>query len=270
MRTSNIIFIMSAAFALTSCLGDDEPKDHTVRDRVTVLSETQVTFPFMDTERHSPIENLVIVDRRGGRSYVGLSEIEDFDWERGYEYTLEVDKTIIANPPMDGCNVSYSLHKVVDRRKDPSFTPSGIDVNTVSDVVYAPEAPVEIYVLDWDRFSIDSKGHIEATRHNLLTQVIFDGVLSLAYTLREDSPFYCLWNYLAVKIYVGSPFDDRLRPVEPAAYGQSYPLESIMTSKELRRMADEGTAGDKFEYSLYVYGAENLALQKVNLVFERI
>ena len=35
-------------------------------------------------------------------------------------------------------------------------------------------------------------------------------------------------------------------------------------------MADEGTAGDKFEYSLYVSGAENLALQKVNLVFERI
>lgn len=270
MKSKIIFLFLSTATLLTSCLGDDEPKDRTVRETVTVLSETQVTFPFMDAERHSPIENLVIMDRRGSKSYVGLAEIKNFDWERGYAYTLEVSKTIIANPPMDGSNVSYSLHKVVDRRRDPSFTPSDIDVKTVGDVVYAPGTPAEVYVLDWDRFSVDGAGHIEATRHNLLTQVIFDGVLNLAYILREDSPLYCRWNYLAGQIYVSSPFGKCLRSVQPGGYGQSYPLESIVTSEELGRMVDEGAAGDKFEYALYVYNAENLALQKINLVFERI
>ncbi|MEZ5171950.1 MAG: DUF4377 domain-containing protein [Bacteroidia bacterium] len=45
-------------------------------------------------------------------SIESCNSIEGFEFEWGNYYTLEVKKTILANPPMDGSSVKYNLNKV--------------------------------------------------------------------------------------------------------------------------------------------------------------
>ena len=202
-RLKSAIVITISAISLSSCLYDDEPKDKTRTIDISVLSETQVTFPFMDSHSQMPVEMLVIVEDNGRQDLVHPTEIKGFDWERGYSYRLSIDKTTLANPPMDGGNITYRLRKVLSKQKDNSFNPSDIKVSTETDVMYAPEAPADIYVTDWSGFSIDDSGNISGVIHNTLTQALFPATIFFIYTLPKTSPLYCRWSYLAEKLYVG-------------------------------------------------------------------
>ena len=42
-------------------------------------------------------------------------EIQDFEYEWGYVYTLEVNKTTIDNPPQDGSSIAIQLVKVLKK-----------------------------------------------------------------------------------------------------------------------------------------------------------
>lgn len=44
------------------------------------------------------------------------SQIEGFDYQPGYEYVLQVQKTPVANPPADGSSIRYTLVKVVSKQ----------------------------------------------------------------------------------------------------------------------------------------------------------
>mgnify|MGYP001137860124 FL=1 len=39
--------------------------------------------------------------------------IIDFEYKKGYKYQLKVEKTILANPPMDGPKIKYRLIEVL-------------------------------------------------------------------------------------------------------------------------------------------------------------
>ena len=265
--TSTITFLFLAASTMTSCLNDDEPKDKVRTTDVTVLSETYITFPFMDSHRQMPVEMLVIVEDNGQQDLVHPTEIKGFDWERGYSYRLSVDKTTLANPPMDAGNVTYRLRKIHSKQKDNSFNPSDIKVSTETDVAYAPEAPAEIYVPDWSGFSIDDSGEISGVIHNTLTQELFHETIFFIYSLPKSSPLYCRWNYLAEKIYVSSPFSTQLRQI---TYHPSLQISEIIPKSEQKRIVKEFPHGETICYDLYFYNAENLAIQKYSISLTRI
>ncbi len=266
-----IAAMLMAGFTFTACMNEDEEaKDITVRETITVLSETRITFPYLGENRYFPIEQLVVIDSKGAESSLGLNAISEFDWERGYSYELSVDKTILANPPMDDTDKRYRLRKILEKRKDPSFNPSDKAVETEADIIFASGTPAEVYMADRDRFTIDNSGLITPEEQNVLTQQAFDGNINLVYILGSDSPLFGRWNYIIDRIYVSSPFSEKLRPLEYQRYFQSPALTEIITSTEKERMAAEGESGDTYTYTLYLYSAENLAIQAIKLNFEKL
>lgn len=266
-----IAAILMTGFTLTACLNEDEePRDRTVRETITVLSETEITFPYLGENRYFPVEHLVIIDSKGAKNSIGLNAINGFDWERGYSYRLSVDKTILANPPMDDTDRKYRLQKILEKHKDSSFNPSDKKAETESDIIYAPGTPAEIYMADRDRFTIDNSGVITPVSHNALTQQTFEGNINLVYVLGSDNPLFGRWNYIIDKIYISSPFSEKLRPLDHQRYFQCHALNDIITPTEKERMTAEGETGDSYTYTLYLYSAENLAIQDIKLNFEKL
>lgn len=46
--------------------------------------------------------------------------IDGFDYEPGYEYTIEVEKENVENPPADASSIKYKLVKVVSKEQKQS------------------------------------------------------------------------------------------------------------------------------------------------------
>lgn len=51
------------------------------------------------------------------------SPIEDFDYQEGYEYNIEVKVKKISNPPLDASSLQYSLIKILSQTKKESDVP---------------------------------------------------------------------------------------------------------------------------------------------------
>ncbi len=96
----------------------DEPKDSVKEIVMKVSAETGVTYIFGDDTRTHPIECMLVMmaDDPGEWVTLGLSRIEGFNYENGHEYELLVKMTILANPPADGNNRTYSLVRILTDR----------------------------------------------------------------------------------------------------------------------------------------------------------
>jgi hypothetical protein len=59
----------------------------------------------------------VMVKENVNESYRILGqEIEGFDYVAGFEYTIQVKKYTIANPPADGSNLRYVLIRIISKK----------------------------------------------------------------------------------------------------------------------------------------------------------
>jgi hypothetical protein len=47
----------------------------------------------------------------------GDTSFNDFEYEQGYEYTLEARKTFLKNPPQDGSSIQYNYIKTLSKKK---------------------------------------------------------------------------------------------------------------------------------------------------------
>lgn len=101
LRTLLIAFV--AILGLTACTNEDEPKDITKEVTMYVSSETGTMDDFFDADKTNPIE-CMLVKEQGEDEYRPLAfcGIQGFEYEKGYEYDLRVNKTTLANPPADG------------------------------------------------------------------------------------------------------------------------------------------------------------------------
>lgn len=111
-----VLFFSFCMFCMTSCLNDDEVKDKIENIKMYVSSETGEYFPVYDLDIKK--EGMKVREEKD-KDWVVISfgEIDGFEYERGYEYVLEVKKTVLANPPMDGSNLRYELIKIVSKDK---------------------------------------------------------------------------------------------------------------------------------------------------------
>ena len=115
LRTLLIAFV--AILGLTACTNEDEPKDITKEVTMYVSSETGTMDDFFDADKTNPIE-CMLVKEQGEDEYRPLAfcGIQGFEYEKGYEYDLRVNKTTLANPPADGRIYKYQLVRVVEKR----------------------------------------------------------------------------------------------------------------------------------------------------------
>ena len=102
----------------SSCLDfldNREPKDWSESVKVYVASETGVYFSSW-WGLDNPAEGMKIKEEKMDYWYtVHFETIEDFTYERGYEYILKVKKTHLANPPADGSSVRYRLIEILSK-----------------------------------------------------------------------------------------------------------------------------------------------------------
>ena len=119
MKIWRIIFMMLAAFSLTSCSSDDDNEDKVEQVTVYVSAETGVYYDmWLDPERENPIVGMQIKEK-GVTIWrcVSLYTITGFTYERGHEYELQVKRTTLANPPQDSGKYRYELVRIVSDNK---------------------------------------------------------------------------------------------------------------------------------------------------------
>lgn len=120
MRTKiylvTLLIAFVTIFGLTACMNEDEPKDITKEVTMYVSSETGIMYDLFDSEGEFPIE-CMLVKEQGEDEYRPLAfcGIQGFEYEKGYEYDLRVNKTTLANPPADGSIYKYQLVRVVEK-----------------------------------------------------------------------------------------------------------------------------------------------------------
>ena len=85
---------------------------------MSVSSETGIMYDIFDSDGKYPIECMLVMSEENPGKWMtlGFNSIKGFTYERGHEYELRVERTILANPPMDGSNRTYSLISILQDR----------------------------------------------------------------------------------------------------------------------------------------------------------
>ena len=109
-----ILMLFLFTFTFISCDKDDMT-DKVETIKMYVSAETETYTPWgSDT----PVE-CMLVKEEGNSSYSKLhfDGIEGFVYKKGFEYTLKVEKTTLANPPADDSNVRYKLIEIITEQE---------------------------------------------------------------------------------------------------------------------------------------------------------
>lgn len=106
-----LLFILCVNFI--SCQNEDELNDKIENVKIYISPQTDTYQPWGANE---PVECLLIKEEHDTEyTKVGLSGIIGFEYEKGYEYLLLVEKTTFANPPADSGNTSYKLIEMLSK-----------------------------------------------------------------------------------------------------------------------------------------------------------
>lgn len=96
---------------ISSC-DDDSEKESTLN--VTVASET-VLRPVVPSQEEA--EHMVITNDSKQTLYLPIGGIENFEYEKGFEYKLLVKRRNIKQPPLDSGSAVYSLIEILSKEK---------------------------------------------------------------------------------------------------------------------------------------------------------
>ena len=102
----------------TACNDDDKPTDIVKEIAMSVSSETGIMYAPSDTDKEHPIECMLIKTEDNFKEWQPLAfdAIEGFTYEKEHEYELRVKRTILANPPMDAPDRTYTLVSILQDR----------------------------------------------------------------------------------------------------------------------------------------------------------
>ena len=111
MKQFTQILLLAIAFIFTSCF-EKEAKDKIEEVTMYVSHETGIYYGMLS----SPVEGMLIKEE-GWQDWESrpFQEISGFEYIKGHKYTLLVEKTTLANPPMDASSVKYKLISIVEQ-----------------------------------------------------------------------------------------------------------------------------------------------------------
>lgn len=158
-KTLNLLFLLLAVFAVSSCSSDDDEKKDSVKEiTIYVSSETGESYGFNSTPEECM---LVKFDNPNGEwEHLSLYRIEGFTYVKGHEYELRIKMTTLASPPADGYSHKYLLVKIVqDKLVKETETPTNNSVKSESDIEYQELCPYNKYETE-DNYIIDGEGNI--------------------------------------------------------------------------------------------------------------
>ena len=156
-------FLFITVLGLSAC-SDDEPKDSAKEIRMQVSAETGVMYAWGDNKKENPIECMLVMsdDNPGVWEPLEFNGIEWFTYERGHEYYLLVKRTILANPPADASDRTYSLIRILeDRAVTEPEVPVDEEITSEEDIEYYDLCPFEKYAVS-KGYIVDEKNMLSA------------------------------------------------------------------------------------------------------------
>lgn len=268
------ILAFCSAFMMTSCLGDDEPKDK-VKDIVMYVShETGIMYDGLDSEGRYPFECMLVMseDNPGEWEKLPFGAIEGFTYEPGHEYDLLVRRTILANPPADGSNRRYSLRGILTDKlyKEPEPPKPEVPVTSEADIQYHDKCPFEKYGLYKSQFEVTSEGELfyadrRSTPGYDATRIFLEVVMD------KGHPDFIEFNsvsYMAIFSYVFSPLTDEIRLVRNESSGPMF--KNVIPADEFKYICDNIEVGTELRYTLFLVSIDKLGLQKLDFTVTKI
>ena len=267
-KTLNLLFLLLAVFAISSCSSDDDEKKDSVKEiTIYVSSETGESYGFNSTPEECM---LVKFDNPNGEwEHLGLYRIEGFTYVKGHEYELRVKMTTLANPPADGYSHKYLLVKIVqDKLVKETGTPTDNSVKSESDIEYQELCPYNKYETE-DNYIVDGEGNIykgngwpkPSYEHS---RIYLENVLDKG----DDNWFkFNSIPYQAYRSYVISPLTDDIRLVYNEGGGPLF--KKVIPESEFEYITKKMNSGEKLQYFLILANVYKKGLQKLKFTITK-
>lgn len=267
-KTLNLLFLLLAVFAISSCSSDDDEKKDSVKEiTIYVSSETGESYGFNSTPEECM---LVKFDNPNGEwEHLGLYRIEGFTYVKGHEYELRVKMTTLANPPADGYSHKYLLVKIVqDKLVKETETPTDNSVKSESDIEYQELCPYNKYETE-DNYIVDGEGNIykgngwpkPSYEHS---RIYVENVL---YKGDDNWVKFNSIPYQAYCSYVISPLTDDIRMVYNEDGGPSF--KDVIPESEFEYITKKMNSGEKLQYFLILANVYKKGLQKLKFTITK-
>lgn len=267
-KTLNLLFLLLAVFAVSSCSSDDDEKKDSVKEiTIYVSSETGESYGFNSTPEECM---LVKFDNPNGEwEHLGLYRIESFTYVKGHEYELRVKMTTLANPPADGYSHKYLLVKIVqDKLVKETGTPTDNSVKSESDIEYQELCPYNKYETE-DNYIVDGEGNIY--KGNGLPKPSYEhSRIYVENVLDKGDDNWVKFNsipYQAYCSYVISPLTDNIRMVYNEDGGPLF--KDVIPESEFEYITKKMNSGEKLQYFLILANVYKKGLQKLKFTITK-
>lgn len=266
-KTLNLLFLLLAVFAVSSCSSDDDEKKDSVKEiTIYVSSETGESYGFNSTPEECM---LVKFDNPNGKwEHLGLYRIEGFTYVKGHEYELRVKMTTLANPPADGYSHKYLLVKIVqDKLVKETETPTN-SVKSESDIEYQELCPYNKYETE-DNYIVDGEGNIY--KGNGWPKPSYEhSRIYVENVLDKSDDNWVKFNsipYQAYCSYVISPLTDDIRMVYNEDGGPLF--KDVIPESEFEYITKKMNSGEKLQYFLILANIYKKGLQKLKFTITK-
>lgn len=267
-KTLNLLFLLLAVFAISSCSSDDDEKKDSVKEiTIYVSSETGESYGFNSTPEECM---LVKFDNPNGEwKHLGLYRIEGFTYVKGHEYELRVKMTTLANPPADGYSHKYLLVKIVqDKLVKETETPTDNSVKSESDIEYQELCPYNKYETA-DNYIVDGEGNIY--KGNGWPKPSYEhSRIYIENVLDKGDDNWVKFNsipYQAYRSYVISPLTDDIRMVYNEDDGPLF--KDVIPESEFEYITKKMNSGEKLQYFLILANVYKKGLQKLKFTITK-
>ena len=267
-KTLNLLFLLLAVFAISSCSSDDDEKKDSVKEiTIYVSSETGESYGFNSTPEECM---LVKFDNPNGEwEHLGLYRIEGFTYVKGHEYELRVKMTTLANPPADGYSHRYLLVKIVqDKLVKETGTPTDNSVKSESDIEYQELCPYNKYETE-DNYIVDGEGNIY--KSNGWPKPSYEhSRIYVENVLDKGDDNWVKFNsipYQAYCSYVISPLTDDIKLVYNEGGGPLF--KDVIPESEFEYITKKMNSGEKLQYFLILANVYKKGLQKLKFTITK-
>ena len=267
-KTLNLLFLLLAVFAVSSCSSDDDEKKDSVKEiTIYVSSESGESYGFNSTPEECM---LVKFDNPNGEwEHLGLYRIEGFTYVKGHEYELRVKMTTLANPPADGYSHKYLLVKIVqDKLVKEMGTPTDNSVKSESDIEYQELCPYNKYETE-DNYIVDGEGNIY--KGNGWPKPSYEhSRIYVENVLDKGDDNWVKFNsipYQAYCSYVISPLTDDIRMVYNEDGGPLF--KDVIPESEFEYITKKMNSGEKLQYFLILANVYKKGLQKLKFTITK-
>ena len=267
-KTLNLLFLLLAVFAVSSCSSDDDEKKDSVKEiTIYVSSETGESYGFNSIPEECM---LVKFDNPNGEwEHLGLYRIEGFTYVKGHEYELRVKMTTLANPPADGYSHKYLLVKIVqDKLVKETETTTDNSVKSESDIEYQELCPYNKYETE-DNYIVDGEGNIY--KGNGWPKPSYEhSRIYVESVLDKGDDNWVKFNsipYQAYCSYVISPLTDDIRLVYNEDGGPLF--KNVIPESEFEYITKKMNSGEKLQYFLILANVYKKGLQKLKFTITK-